>query len=651
MMKTSDFLKCFPDFYIQTFDDRDVPFEEKDKSLVTSGTPDKYLGGRLKQLNEKKAGIFFSPNRFPIRRKEELCEGVNAWFVEKDDTSLAEQYAMYSACGLLPSILVESKRSVHAYWLAKNATKDTFRKIQMGLIQKFKGDEACKDITRVLRIPNFYHNKGEPKLVEVTHFAPELLYTEEQMLAEFPYVEVVVKQKNPEPIIKRIDISVKKDFWEHLASLDNRMMLSRMSGGEMVNGEVLSFATRGSGGDYILVNGKMCDAWIDQDGLIGSGKKGGPTWIQWLQFYGHSKSAIRSWFKTHCSDLELAEYLDKNKEVQNVQIPEVPEKKEDKYNVTNVMSHVEDIKKKLSAPRADYEWGVPLLNKSFPIIQPGGYYVIFGQQASGKTLIAFNMARENAKKKEGVYFLSLEMTKMQIIERYIRDRANVTMEQYKNKEFDVDHLLSFAKELENINLVGIDEGQSYTVKDIGDLISKENIKVLFIDNLNKIKGENKNAAEIEVSQEVSQGILNLTRKYNIPIFLIHHANKLGERLKPTKKMMEMTPMDNQPLMDFVYLRGMSGMRGTNKIADDADVVIEVARPISYDEIPLSYKNRITTVLSVYKDREYDARGTLPVFYYRGEFYGDYNEVIVSKRKKEGGHLEELLTVFGGTIVQ
>ena len=91
-------------------------------------------------------------------------------------------------------------------------------------------------------------------------------------------------------------------FWGILGSLENKMMLQRISGSSLCNYEVISFRKRYPDGEYIYVNDVMSDAWIDRNGMIGSGKNGGPTWIQWLQYYGITKKEIAEWAKNGFKD-------------------------------------------------------------------------------------------------------------------------------------------------------------------------------------------------------------------------------------------------------------------------------------------------------------------------------------------------------------
>ena len=301
--KTNTFLKCFPKHYIQILDDKSAkgaePHREPLPALVRTGNSSLFSISELEELNKKGAGIFFSPNQFTERRKKELCGGVNAWFMEIDGISKEEQYKRLLKSPLNPSIIVESGNSYHAYWLAKDGTIENFEKIVKGLIKFFGADEACKDISRVLRIPGFYHNKKEPFLVRIELADYHIFYTESEVIEAFPYEE----EKKTYLIRENSSHSSKEDpFWVIAGSLDNKIMLGRLSGDSIVNGETFTFRDRPSGGEYIDVNGQPADAWLDEKGMIGSGKRGGPTYIQWIGYYGRLKAEIAEWLKTNCRE-------------------------------------------------------------------------------------------------------------------------------------------------------------------------------------------------------------------------------------------------------------------------------------------------------------------------------------------------------------
>jgi KaiC/GvpD/RAD55 family RecA-like ATPase len=650
----NQFLGNFKDLLLVTFDDREfVP--EKDKSLITYGKPENYKFGELARLNARGAGIFFSVNQFPGgRRTKEACAGVNAWYVENDKATIEDQMKMYFECALPPSFMVRSKKSIHAYWLPSGvASKENFEKIQRGLIQRFDGDPAMKDIARVLRVPGFNHNKSEtPFPVELIWFEPETKYSEKQMMGEFPYTEPVLKPVMPTLALR--PASSGTDLWKAMSELNNKEVLIRLSGSSIVNGEAYTFSKRTTGGEYISVNGKPANCWIDANGFIGSGSKAGPSWIQWFLYYGHTKADVAKWAKENLRDMLPAAALDDN----NYDIPvansgitwskEEAPKKEQKIKVTTAADHIESVTASLNTPPSPITWGTDNLDFHLPTIEPGHYVVLWGQQSSGKTTFAFNMARENEKRIGKVVFVSLEMGTDQLLRKWAREMGNVGKQQYRERRFDKDIAKTYLPELGTLGLVGIDDGDQYTTESFRKIIVEHGAKMLFIDNMNKIKGKGK--SEFEVTQSVSQELLTLTRQYNIPIVLIHHANKQPAE-KSTKKKVD-------PTDDGVKFRGMGGMRGTNKTADDADIIVEVTRPFLSLPTDNPFQddkdrmNKAKTCIAAYKDREFDSRVMRDVYYFEGSFYDDWELIKgkVADALSKRNEINEIAESFGGEVI-
>ena len=141
----------------------------------------------LRKHNAQNRGVYFVVN-YGGHEDVDITR-VNAQFVECDDNTLKEQEAALEAFPLPPSLVVRTRKSLHCYWLMRDAKIEAFRRIQKALIEQFDGDPACVNESRVFRLPGFYHCKFEPVMVECVKFNPELRYTQEQLLAALPAVE------------------------------------------------------------------------------------------------------------------------------------------------------------------------------------------------------------------------------------------------------------------------------------------------------------------------------------------------------------------------------------------------------------------------------------------------------------------------------
>ena len=137
--------------------------------------------------NEANRGIFFVVNSGG--NSDSKINKINAQFFECDTLSLEEQLENISKFPLEPSIIVQTKKSLHVYFLIKNGKVEKFRDIQKKLAKHFNGDGSCINESRVMRVPGFYHCKEEPVRVKCIKFNPNLFYTQEDLERELSYSE------------------------------------------------------------------------------------------------------------------------------------------------------------------------------------------------------------------------------------------------------------------------------------------------------------------------------------------------------------------------------------------------------------------------------------------------------------------------------
>src|SRR5581483_5395817 len=93
------------------------------------------LIGRIHALN-KTRGVYFRPNTGG--NIDASIVRFNAFFAEYDDLPIDEQLRRFKSAPVPPSILVITKKSVHAYWLIDgNCSEAEWRDIQDRLIAYF----------------------------------------------------------------------------------------------------------------------------------------------------------------------------------------------------------------------------------------------------------------------------------------------------------------------------------------------------------------------------------------------------------------------------------------------------------------------------------------------------------------------------------
>ena len=246
------FINNYPNFKscsIQLFDDNP---KKKRTNLSRIYTNEKAYSWEVRKLNNEWAWVFFSVNSMvKWKRNKKSVIWVNAWIVEVDDVGKEEQYKNYLSESIKPSAIIESKKSLHAYYFANDGTIDNWVDICMGLQQKFGGDiKVAKDISRVLRLPGYYHQKDEKDKFFVTciYLDPKY-YTESDMLKVFPYIREEIQH----PVVSKSNESYEK-IRDLISKWDSMEMLKEFNWTSYVNHEIFDFTNNTNWTFQIWVN-------------------------------------------------------------------------------------------------------------------------------------------------------------------------------------------------------------------------------------------------------------------------------------------------------------------------------------------------------------------------------------------------------------
>lgn len=163
----------------QTFDDRErkdsagrnLPKDRKLSRILHGNLTEHYEV--LVQLNKQGAGVFMMINEGDGKGRETSnVTRARAIFVDLDEDGEAKLQTILALLGdARPHIVVQtSTERYHVYWIIEgNITLNDFKPLQEIFIQRFGGDPCVHDLPRVMRIPGFYHQKGEPNQVIIVH--------------------------------------------------------------------------------------------------------------------------------------------------------------------------------------------------------------------------------------------------------------------------------------------------------------------------------------------------------------------------------------------------------------------------------------------------------------------------------------------------
>ena len=169
-------------FLFQTYPDRAVT-DKRGMILCKRGTL-ATCGALLAKANARGAAVAVLPNvnDGSRKRKGENIRSVRALFVDLDGAPLEP----VQAGPLPPHIVTEtSPGRWHAFWRVADCPLDDFVRLQRALCKRFNGDASMADVARCVRVPGFWHHKGEPFLSRIVGVRDALPYTYAEILDAF----------------------------------------------------------------------------------------------------------------------------------------------------------------------------------------------------------------------------------------------------------------------------------------------------------------------------------------------------------------------------------------------------------------------------------------------------------------------------------
>jgi|GEM_PF-2946228 len=554
--------ELFPSSYCQTFSDRkDGKIELVTIFPMSELTPEKE--NVLRELNKQGAGIFFTPNPCKDGRAEKDVTAIEWVYVDMDTGTKKEMQAKIKASPIRPDMIIESSRSYHLYWRV-NCNKKEFDQITQGLIEFFDGDKAISSTNEVLRFPGFYHMKdpANPFMVNIIYQKTEI-----QPLGAKQMMEMYkVTPEPPKPLKTTLKSTTEAptvvDEFANIKSIPIMYVLQQL-GVEVKNG-------------FIAEEGKVTSAHINVQGNYinrFSGKEGSGTTIDATMVYGKMTMP------------EAIEWLTEL-------LLFVPKDELDPIDDTT----------------APFTWGTDELDRKFAPIQGDSFIILAGMSGSGKTGYTFDMAEKNARMGHRTLYLSLEMSTEGIKTRQARQYAGIGKEQWRRKDLIPEGVKTIYRrrkaevtENENLILFGFGTGMQPTIQNITKIIKRVRPSLVFIDNFDLIvkRGVREQTQE---ESELSGKILALCKSEIVPIILVHHLRKALEA-------------------ESQKMRGLSALRGSGKIVDNADMVLMCWRDQKQDQF-MPQREMAKFTLAMQKDRDFDG-GIHTVYFHNGSFYDKY----------------------------
>ena len=191
-------------------------------------------------------------------------------------------------------------------------------------------------------------------------------------------------------------------------------------------------------------------------------------------------------------------------------------------------------------------------------------FIIIGARPSvGKTALALTVAAHIAiDKKIPTAFFSLEMSDMQLVQRLIAARAKINSNKMRSANLSPIDFTKIAETCGNLYespfyLVDMPNMKLLDLRAMARRLCSPpyNVKIIFIDYLTLITGENALIPRHEQIAEISRSLKSLARELNIPVVALSQLTRDAEGKKP----------------------GLADIRESGSLEQDADVVMFLHR--------------------------------------------------------------------------
>ena len=218
------------------------------------------------------------------------------------------------------------------------------------------------------------------------------------------------------------------------------------------------------------------------------------------------------------------------------------------------------------------------LKTGFPSLDylTGGFWgskliIISARPRVGKTAIMLNMAKNIASCEHNVGIFSIEMDKEELIDRQISAETGInsirlsTAQGITNEEWRKIH--ESAEKIYRYSIY-VDDTGGLTIQELkrrARKMVKQGIKIIFIDQLSKIRG-GQGKSEYEQRSFVVNELATLKKELRIPICLLAQINRKADD-RPDKK------------------PTLSDLKSTGSLEEDADIILIGHRPFLYSKAP------------------------------------------------------------------
>jgi len=201
--------------------------------------------------------------------------------------------------------------------------------------------------------------------------------------------------------------------------------------------------------------------------------------------------------------------------------------------------------------------------------QATDFIIIAARPSMGKSALALNMAGNIAKNGDAALIFSLEMGKHQLFDRQVSGESCVNLQKFKSGRFIHEDWTSLTETQAKVYNwpVYIDDSAALHYSLIRSraysAIEKHDIKIIFVDYLQLIRGDKESSRDREVAG-ISAAMKAMAKEFEIPVVVLSQLNRSLENRK-----------DKKPRL--------SDLRDSGTLEQDSDVIMFLYRPGVYGE--------------------------------------------------------------------
>lgn len=205
--------------------------------------------------------------------------------------------------------------------------------------------------------------------------------------------------------------------------------------------------------------------------------------------------------------------------------------------------------------------------------QPGNLIIVAARPAMGKSALVANIAENVAvKKKQAVAFFSLEMSEVELAQRFIACRARISGDKLRKGQVskrDWPKVLRACNELEEAPL-WFDDSSDLGILDLrakarrlhAQEQERGGLGLIILDYIQLMRSDDHRANRVEQVGQISRGLKILARELEVPVVAISQLSRAPEQRTPPKPQ-------------------LSDLRESGQIEQDADVVAFLFREDYY----------------------------------------------------------------------